>query len=160
MSNYQLSIKSYPVYKDSAIAWLGDVPEHWDLKRLKDVSKIIDCKNRTPEYFDDAEYLVIRTSNVRDGRINLDNPSFTDESNFIEWTKRGIPPVGSILFTREAPAGEVCLVPEGYKSCLGQRMMNFIPKNSNYSIYLLYYFLSQKMRSYLETANSRMKCNT
>jgi type I restriction enzyme S subunit len=146
MNNYR--------YKDSAIAWLGDVPEHWELKRLKDVSKIIDCKNRTPEYFDDAEYLVIRTSNVRDGRINLDNPSFTDESNFIEWTKRGIPPVGSILFTREAPAGEVCLVPEGYKSCLGQRMMNFIPKNSNYSIYLLYYFLSQKMRSYLETITS------
>lgn len=154
MSNYQLSVKSYPSYKDSGVEWLGDMPEHWELKRLKDVSKIIDCKNRTPEYFDEGEYLVIRTSNVRDGRINLDNPSFTDKSNFVEWTKRGVPPEGSILFTREAPAGEVCLVPEGYKSCLGQRMMNFIPKNSNYSLYFLYYFLSQRIKLYLKTIAS------
>ncbi|MCX5962243.1 MAG: restriction endonuclease subunit S [Cyanobacteria bacterium] len=154
MKNDRSSTHSYQTYKDSEIEWLGDVPKHWELKRLKDVSKIIDCKNRTPEYFDDGEYLVIRTSNVRDGRINLDNPSFTDELNFVEWTKRGIPPVGSVLFTREAPAGEVCLVPEGYKPCLGQRMMNFIPKNSNYSLYLLYYFLSQKIISYLETITS------
>jgi type I restriction enzyme S subunit len=37
MNNYQLSVKSYPVYKDSAIAWLGDVPEHWEVKRVKDI---------------------------------------------------------------------------------------------------------------------------
>ena len=37
MNNYQLSIKSYPAYKDSAIAWLGDVPEHWEVRRLKEV---------------------------------------------------------------------------------------------------------------------------
>ena len=37
MNNYQLSVKSYPVYKDSAIAWLGDVPEHWEVRRLKEV---------------------------------------------------------------------------------------------------------------------------
>ena len=37
MYNHQLSVKSYPLYKDSAIAWLGDVPEHWEVKRVKDV---------------------------------------------------------------------------------------------------------------------------
>ncbi len=26
---------SYPAYKPSGIEWLGDVPEHWDVKRLK-----------------------------------------------------------------------------------------------------------------------------
>lgn len=25
----------YPVYKESGIAWLGDVPEHWEVKRLR-----------------------------------------------------------------------------------------------------------------------------
>ncbi len=41
MNNYQLSVKSYPVYKDSGIEWLGDIPEHWQLKRLKDFSVIV-----------------------------------------------------------------------------------------------------------------------
>ena len=149
-----MKIKYHKLYKSSDFEWLGDIPEHWKTKRLKDIAKIIDCKNRTPEYFDDGEYLVIRTSNVRDGRINLDNPSFTNESNFLEWTKRGVPPLGSILFTREAPAGEVCLVPSEYKSCLGQRMMNFIPNKNDYSIYLLYYFLSCRTKCYLGSITS------
>jgi type I restriction enzyme S subunit len=25
----------YPKYKPSGVAWLGDVPEHWEVKRLK-----------------------------------------------------------------------------------------------------------------------------
>jgi type I restriction enzyme S subunit len=37
MNNYQLSIKKYPSYKDSTIEWLGDVPEHWKVRRLKEV---------------------------------------------------------------------------------------------------------------------------
>jgi len=37
MKNYQLSIKSYPFYKDSGVEWLGDVPEHWNIRRVKDV---------------------------------------------------------------------------------------------------------------------------
>ena len=41
MYNHQLSVKSYPLYKDSAIAWLGDVPEHWEVKRVKDIVKRI-----------------------------------------------------------------------------------------------------------------------
>ena len=41
MDNHQLSVKSYPLYKDSAIAWLGDLPEHWEVKRLKDFSVIV-----------------------------------------------------------------------------------------------------------------------
>ena len=28
-------LKPYPAYKDSGVAWLGDVPEHWELRRTK-----------------------------------------------------------------------------------------------------------------------------
>ena len=28
-------LKPYPVYKDSGVPWLGQVPEHWEVKRLK-----------------------------------------------------------------------------------------------------------------------------
>ena len=24
----------YPCYRDSGVAWLGEVPEHWEVKRL------------------------------------------------------------------------------------------------------------------------------
>ena len=28
-------LKPYPAYKDSGVPWLGEVPEHWNVKRLK-----------------------------------------------------------------------------------------------------------------------------
>ncbi len=34
------NMKPYPAYKESGIEWLGDVPQKWDIKRLKFVSQI------------------------------------------------------------------------------------------------------------------------
>ena len=31
----------YPCYRDSGVAWLGEVPEHWEVRRLKDVGLLI-----------------------------------------------------------------------------------------------------------------------
>jgi type I restriction enzyme, S subunit len=38
MDNYQLTMNNYLFYKDSAIAWLGEVPKYWEEKRVKDVA--------------------------------------------------------------------------------------------------------------------------
>src|SRR5690554_4899305 len=58
--------------KDSGVEWLGEVPAHWEVNRLKFVATIVDCKNRTPEYIDGGEYLVVRTSNVKNQFLSLD----------------------------------------------------------------------------------------
>ncbi len=33
-----MSFPRYPKYKDSGVGWLGDVPEHWGVPRLKDIA--------------------------------------------------------------------------------------------------------------------------
>ena len=33
--------KHYPVYKDSGVEWLGKVPEHWEITKIKEYSEII-----------------------------------------------------------------------------------------------------------------------
>ncbi|MBU2601026.1 MAG: hypothetical protein KKA32_02500 [Actinobacteria bacterium] len=30
------SLKPYPAMKDSGVPWLGEVPEHWEVRRLGD----------------------------------------------------------------------------------------------------------------------------
>jgi len=35
-----MKYSAYPQYKDSGVAWLGEVPEHWKVERLHDVSQI------------------------------------------------------------------------------------------------------------------------
>jgi type I restriction enzyme S subunit len=61
------------------------------------------------------------------GDLKWEAVYWTDAASFKEWTKRGRPESGDILFTREAPMGEACIAPEHLAFCLGQRMMIYRP---------------------------------
>ncbi|AAN53465.1 restriction endonuclease subunit S [Shewanella oneidensis MR-1] len=112
-------------FKDSPV---GKIPKSWEVKPLNSVVlKIIDCEHKTAPYVDKSEYLVVRTSNVRHGELVLDDMKYTHADGYAEWTNRAIPSLGDVLFTREAPAGESCLVPENTKVCMGQRMVLLRP---------------------------------
>jgi type I restriction enzyme S subunit len=129
--------------KDSGVEWLGKIPTHWEKTRIKyALHQIVDTEHKTAPFYPDGEYLVVRTSNVRNGQLVLDDAKYTDHEGFREWTKRGKPEPGDILFTREAPAGETCLVPENLPLCLGQRMVLFRVNHQmldeNYGIWSLY----------------------
>jgi type I restriction enzyme, S subunit len=83
----------------------------------------------------------VRTPNVRNGKFVRDELRFTDKQSFREWTARAIPQIGDILITREAPLGEVCLVPSDVRVCLGQRMMLYRPDRDKVDGHFLLYAL-------------------
>jgi type I restriction enzyme S subunit len=83
---------------------------------------ITDCPHSTPKWTDSG-LIVLRSNNIKGGVIDLSTPSYTDHVSFQERVKRATPEAGDIVITREAPMGEVCLIPDGLKCCLGQRMV-------------------------------------
>lgn len=106
--------------------WLESFPAHWQLMRIKHVlSAIVDTEHKTPPMYEVGPVLVVRTSNVKGGELTYANAKFTDEKTFSRWTRRATPEAGDILFTREAPAGEACVLPAGVKAIIGQRMVLF-----------------------------------
>lgn len=38
-------LKPYPAYKDSGVPWLGEVPEHWDVRRMKLLLREVDSRS-------------------------------------------------------------------------------------------------------------------
>ncbi len=99
------------------------LPRGWVWTTLLQCSAlVIDCKNKTAPYASSGIRL-IRTTNVRDGRMNLNDQKYVDQKTYEIWSARCTPEPGDILITREAPMGEVCLIPPGEQICLGQRMM-------------------------------------
>lgn len=65
-------MKKYPKYKDSGIEWIGEIPEHWELKKIKHVSKKIgDGLHGTPEYVDHSDYYFINGNNIKDNNIEI-----------------------------------------------------------------------------------------
>lgn len=113
--------------KPSGVEWLGDVPEHWTVTRLKFVAtEIVDCLHATPVYSDDGEYPAIRTADVRPGELLLKSARRVDEEHYRRWTARMVPSFGDILYTREGERfGIAALVPTDVRLCISQRMMAF-----------------------------------
>lgn len=107
---------------------------------------IIDTEHKTAPNVD-VGIPSIRTPNVGKGRLILDKDiKYVDEQTFVEWTKRGIPQKGDLIIAREAPVGNVAIVPD-IQLCLGQRTVLVRPDNSKASSsYLCYYLLSSKMQ--------------
>ena len=61
----------YPAYKVSGVEWLGEVPKHWEVLRLRDVGEAIIGLTYDPNDVVGEEngLLVLRASNISDGRI-------------------------------------------------------------------------------------------
>lgn len=92
-------------------------------QRLEELCElVVDCPHSTPKWTDDG-FIVLRNQNIRNGKLDLSTPSFTDEAGYNSRIKRAKPQKNDIVFTREAPMGEVCLIPEGLECCLGQRQV-------------------------------------
>ena len=108
--------------KPSGVEWLGGVPAHWKVVALKRVlRRLVDCEHKTAPAVAESDYRVVRTTAVRYGRLRREGTYGTTATAFRDWTKRGLPEPGDVIFTREAPVGEACVVPEGMTVCLGQR---------------------------------------
>lgn len=137
--------------RDSGIKWLGCIPAHWEFRRTKSMAKIVDCKNRTPENKPDGECTVVRTTCIKDGKFSYEGSFQTDEENYTIWTERGAPMAGDVFFTREAPMGEACMVPDADNLCMGQRVMYFRPFNNVDGRFILYSIYGPLVREYIES---------
>ena len=97
----------------------------WPVVCIKDVCEsIIDCVNKTaPTVGYPTPYKMIRTTNVRDGWINLDEVRFVEAEVFARWNRRATPRKGDVILTREAPLGEVGMLRSNDHVFLGQRLV-------------------------------------
>ncbi|UZP66005.1 restriction endonuclease subunit S [Desulfovibrio mangrovi] len=120
---------------------LPELPEGWCWASTSESCAIVvDCHNKTAPYKEDGIPL-IRTTNVRNGKINLSATMFVDEPTYQYWSRRCIPLPGDIIFTREAPMCEVGMIPEEVMLCMGQRMMLLRADDNNLRKNFLLYAL-------------------
>lgn len=106
--------KSYPAYKDSGLEWLGEIPAHWEVKRLWHL---------TPSHRRIMYGIVLPGPNVSDGvpivkggdvsperlRIDLLNRTTREiESGYARSRLRG----GDLVYAIRGSIGEVAIVPE------------------------------------------------
>ena len=108
--------------------------------------QIVDCSHST-HMWTDFGAIVLRSQNIRNGRIDLSAPSYTDDAHFQARTRRAVPTEGDLVITREAPMGEVCIYSTGTSVLFGQRMVLLRPNRAKVdSRYLLFALQSNSVR--------------
>lgn len=129
----------------------------WPKIALKEVClAIVDCVNKTAPLSEGATpFKMLRTTNVRDGFIDVQNCRYVDEDTYTRWTRRQTPQRGDVILTREAPLGEVGMLRSDESVFLGQRLMSYRadPRFLDQH-FLLYSFLAPDLQAQVRALGS------
>lgn len=136
--------------KDSGTEWIGEIPAHWKVIRItKYLDSLVDYRGKTPEKVDNGIFLVT-ARNIKNGVIDYSlSQEYVAVDDYEEIMHRGKPHKGDVLFTTEAPLGEVANV-DNTDIALAQRVIKFRGrKNCINNYYLKYWIMSLGFQSFL-----------
>jgi type I restriction enzyme S subunit len=94
----------------------------WEECNLEDYIKLIDYRGRTPVKTESGIRL-ITAKNVKLGYLQLEPQEFIAADNYDSWMSRGIPNVGDVIFTTEAPLANVAQIDTSEKLAFAQRII-------------------------------------
>ncbi len=110
---------------------------------------IVDCEHKTAP-IENEGYPSIRTPNIGFGTLLLDKVNRVSEETYKEWTRRAIPQEDDLILAREAPAGNIAVIPKRVQVCLGQRTVLLRPKKDIIiAKYLAFIILSKDVQEEL-----------
>ncbi|UVT20635.1 MAG: restriction endonuclease subunit S [Nitrospira sp.] len=144
-----------PLLKPSGLDWHGEIPKHWQvLPFTKYVAEKSDYRGKTPDKQPDGVFLVT-ARNVRMGFIDYESSQeFIAKEDYNEVMRRGLPKKGDILFTTEAPLGNVALV-DREDIALAQRIIRFRMSPAHFdSEFILFAMMSDHFQVQLKSLST------
>lgn len=125
--------------KDSGVEWIGEIPEHWEVRRLKYLLKynLMYGANESPESVDESFPRYIRITDIDDyGNLKPDTFCSLSPSKAEPYMLRK----GDLLFARSgATAGKTFLFNENIKACFAGYLIKASLKDMIMPEYLNYY---------------------
>ncbi|MGI2119396.1 restriction endonuclease subunit S [Shewanella oncorhynchi] len=106
---------------------LGEIPEDWDVISIANLTRnIIDYRGRTPKKlgldWGGGDIVALSAGNVKKGYIDFEEGCYLgSEELYKKWMKNGAVEKDDIVFTMEAPLGNVALIPDTNRYILSQR---------------------------------------
>ena len=134
----------YDRYKDSGIAWIGEIPEHWEVRTLK--TMLSGLQDGTHGTFENiiSNYLLLSAKNITDNGLQFSDLERTiSENDYKAIVSNGYPQKGDILLCCVGTIGRCCIY--NYDKIYAfQRSVSFLRTNKNESnSFLLYLLRSQ-----------------
>jgi type I restriction enzyme, S subunit len=91
--------------KDSGVEWIGEIPDHWIATRLGRLCRSIsDGPHFSPLYVDDG-VMFLSARNIKVDGWFLEDAKFISEDDYKEFSRRVVPEVGDVLYTKGGTTG-------------------------------------------------------
>ncbi|MBB1086641.1 restriction endonuclease subunit S [Limosilactobacillus fastidiosus] len=133
----------------------------WEQQKfLKTIDSIIDYRGRTPKKlgltWSNSGYLALSALNVKNGWINKSSADshFGDQKLYDTWMKKTPLHKGQVVFTTEAPMGNVAQIPDKNKYILSQRTIAFVTKEILTDDFLAYFLATSKVQMRLNSLST------
>ncbi|QTQ07793.1 restriction endonuclease subunit S [Macrococcoides canis] len=133
----------------------------WEQREFfENIERIIDFRGKTPKKlglnWSNQGYLALSALNVKNGYIDLSvEANYGDESLYSKWMGSNKLEKGQVLFTTEAPMGNIARVPDNKGYILSQRTISFVTKQSKLIDEFLYILLgTQSVKTSLNSMSS------
>jgi type I restriction enzyme S subunit len=129
-----MSFPRYENYKDSGVEWLGEMPEHWGIVRLKNVlqRRITDGPHTTPVFEDDGVPF-LSVDGIQDGELQFHGCRFISEADHAEYRKKALPQRDDLLMGKAASTGKIARVKVDFEFSIWSplALIRLDPKVSN-----------------------------
>lgn len=143
--------KQFEYYRTQLLTFSDEV----EMLTLEDVCQIVDCPHTSPKWKENG-VPVIRNYNLVNGQIDTSNLSYVDEDEYLTRIKRIEPQENDILFSREAPIGNVGIIPANFKCCQGQRVVLLRPdQDIIYPRYLMHILQGEIVRNQISSVEGK-----
>ena len=120
---------------------------------LENLCRFIDYRGKTPEKTD-MGLPFITAKNIRMHHMSFETQEFISKETYDKVMTRGFPRVGDVVFTTEAPLGNVCRIPSiDTEFYIGQRIIT-MQTDSLEPAYLEYALASNEFRKKLDAKAS------
>lgn len=142
----------YDKYKSSEIDWLGEIPSTWELRRVKDIINKIGS-GVTPkggsEVYVDVGIPLIRSQNVYDEGLRLDDVSFIDEETNNRMKNSQLKPNDILINITGASIGRSCVVPKHIEIANINQHIIYLRVKEKFVPFITYYIKSNVIKEYI-----------
>lgn len=134
-------LEKYSSYKDSAIEWLGEIPEHWKLIKLKFLlkEKVSDGPHETPTFIDEGVPF-LSVDGIQDGELTFEKCRYVSKKDHNLYSKKANVTKGSILMGKAASTGKIAQVKVNFPFSIWSPLA-LIKSNEQISSSILEYYL-------------------
>ena len=145
--------KPYPEYRDSGVEWLGRIPGHWEVKKLKYLcnKSAVYGANESSNSYSESGIRFLRTSDIDDnGDLIDDNPIHVDPSSVQDYRLTD----GDLLLSRSGTIGRSFVYDRGrHGECAyAGYLVRFVPNEKLVPRFAFYFTKSSSFQDWLHVS--------